>query len=120
MPIETSDLTQKAVLLGRTGRDMYGKVTTAAAKEIDVRWEVNEEQILESGNTVVATTANVVVNEEIEKGSILWLGLIIDFVTPYNDLHEVYLSRNIPDIKGRNFRRTLKLIRFTDKLPSLT
>ena len=120
MPIETENMTQKVVLLTKSGADMYGRATTAAAVEIFCRWEEVEETINESPDKVVSTTANIVVDRDIAKGSILWLGAIIDFVTPYTDLHEVYLTSKIPDLKGRNFRRVVKTIRFTDKLPSLT
>mgnify|MGYP003626751107 CR=1 FL=1 len=120
MPVETENLPQKAVLLTKSGADMYGKPTTAAAVEIDCRWENVTETVNESPDKVVSTIANIVVDRDIAKGSILWLGSIIDFVSPYTELHEVYLFSKIPDLKGRNFRRRVKTIRFTDKLPSLT
>ena len=118
--IETDCLTQEAVLLAKTGHDLYGKATVAAAVEIKVRWESKEEMVPTPDGSVVSLMATVVVDRAIEKGSVMWLGKLINFSSPYTNLHEVWASKSVPDIKGRVSRRVVQLIRFTDKLPATT
>lgn len=110
---------QKAVLWEASGKDDYGEVTVDAAAEITVRWaERRREGVDPQGNTI-AIDATAVVDREIAVGSIMWLGALVDLPTPLTDLNQVVNYNSIPDIKGREFYRTVSLIKYGNTLPVL-
>lgn len=116
---ETTSRHQKAVLWAANGVTDYGKIKVDAAAEIDVRWEEGLQEAVDPNGETIAIDAMVVVDQDVVVGSIMWLGEKDDLATPPVDLKQVVSFNKIPDIKGREFRRTIGLIRFSNKLPAL-
>lgn len=120
MAIETSDLRQKAVLWAATGFDDYGQVTVAAATEIKVRWVTGKKTDLGVQSDSVGFDSTAAVDRHIPDGSILRLGSLRDLPDVLTDLNQVIDSKTTPDIKGRNTRRTVSLMKFSDDLPTIS
>lgn len=116
-PIETWGRFQKAVLWRNGGYDNYGEVKVLDPVEIDVRWEDTHNETVDPNGNVVAKTAQVVVNQDIAIGSILWKGELADLPSPVTNLHQVIGKTETPDLKNRNIRRQLTLMRYKNSLP---
>lgn len=123
---ETMDLHQTAVLWTKEGTDDYGQpLRSATGEEISVRWETGRRQGLDGQGSVVAHDASVVVDRLVGIGSLMWLGTFDDLPgtgtpnlrTPDSDVMEVVDYYETPDIKNRNIRRVVKLIRHSDTIP---
>lgn len=118
--LEVSDLKQKAVLWANNGLDDYGQPKVSAPVEINVRWvwskELNETPT-ESGEVIVGEVA---VDRVIEAESILWLGTLASLPATKTDLCKVVGYRETPDVKGRNPRRSVTIVKFNDTLPAIT
>lgn len=119
MSQETTSRHQKAVLWAANGFDDYGEPKVDAAVEIDVRWEEKLQEAVDPNGNTVAVDAVAVVNQDIVVGSIMWLGKKDDLATPPVDLKQVMAFNKIPDVKGRVFRRTVDLVRYSNELPGL-
>ncbi len=119
MSLESTSRHQKAVLWAANGVDDYGEPKVDAAVEITVRWEEGLQEAVDPNGNTIAVDAVVVVDQAIVVGSIMWLGEKEDLATPPVDLKQVVSFNKIPDIKGRNFRRTVGLIRYSNELPAL-
>ncbi len=119
-PLETSCLNQDGVLWTASGSfDDAGEETVDAAIPIKIRHEIGKKKAVDSQGNVVAVDSVAVVDRTIAVGSILWPGNIDDIATPPVDLLEVMAYSEIPDVKGRNFRKTVGLVRHSDELPGL-
>jgi hypothetical protein len=118
--IEIGDRTQKAVLWAASGSfDQDGEPTLAAATEITVRWlESQDGTLVVDGNTI-QIDAKVIVDRDIPIDSVMWLGALEDIATPPVDLKRVAARKHTPDIKGRETRRVLTLVRHSNELPVL-
>lgn len=117
-PLETSDLHQKAVLWPFLNYDRFGQpVVSDDHEEIPVRWEWGHREMLDSKGNTIGVDAVVVVDRRITLGSNLWLGESQDvpagtsFTSERNELCQVIFYSEIPDIKGREVRRLVGLIR---------
>lgn len=110
---------QKAVLWTFAGYDGHGDVKVNAAAEIDVRWEERRRETLDANGNSIAIDATVVLGQEIAVGSILWLGALADVATPPVNLKQVVVYNSTPDVKAREFRRTVGLVKYSNELPTL-
>lgn len=119
MPLETSELNQRAVLWAASGTDNYGEHTVNAATEIAARWESGLAEAVGAQGAVIASSGTVVVDREIAVGSILWKGKLCDVPTPKTNLHQVIDYQETPDVKARNYRRVVTLARYSDELPGI-
>jgi hypothetical protein len=117
--IETDCRHQKAVYWAASGTDIEGEVTLAAAVELSVRWENTDTQVLDAQGNPVAISAVVVVDRDIPVGSIFWEGKQSALPSPVTDLLRVEEFKSIPDVKGRNSRKTVLLSKYSDTLPDL-
>lgn len=117
---ETSDLLQKATYWSATGNiDKNGKPTVTATEiQINVRWLLTKDEIIDSFGTVVGFDELAIVDRVIPIHSILWLGKLEDLPSPLVDLREVIDFKEIPDALNRVFKRTVKMIRFGNRLPT--
>ena len=116
----TSSRKQKAVLMEKTGVDRYGNPICSTGTEITVRWEERQEQIVEPNGEVIQMVALAIVNQDIPEGSVMWLGQLANFASPYTNLLQVFKSTSIPDLRrGTTFRRTVMLTRFKNQLPTI-
>ena len=122
---EVRDLFQRAVLWPFLGQfDEHGQhmVSLEAVDEIPVRWnDVHKEALDRDGNSV-AINAEVVVQQPVPIGSNLWLGRLIDLprpgLLPPSNVMVVISTTKTPDMKNRNQRQTLSLMRLKDQLSS--
>ncbi len=110
---------QKAILWTFAGYDGHGDVKVNAAVEIDVRWEERRRETLDADGNRITTDATVVVGQEIAVSSVMWLGALVDVTDPPVNLKQVVVYNSIPDDKGREFRRTVGLVKYSNELPTL-
>lgn len=118
--LESASRRQKATLWpAGTESTSAGQKKVAAAVEIDVRWEDKEEDALDEKGEVIRIDAAVIVNQNIEVGSLMWLGRKRDWSETVGNLREVVSFSKIPTLKGKRFRRVAGLKRFSDTLPPI-
>lgn len=121
MAQETKYLTEKAVLWVRTTFDEAGEPVVAEPIEIDVRWEADRREIIGPNDTPIAVTAVVMVDRNIPEGSMMWLGELADLPAEVTEgIQEVVAYSEVPDVKGREFQRTVMLAKYKGQLPTVT
>lgn len=120
MPLETTDCRQDAVLWAVNGADARGNPTVSAAIALKVRWEDETREAVDENGAPIATVATVVVDRVVNVGSILWKGKLANVPSPTVDLFRVVTRRDTPDLKNRNVRRVLGLMKWMDALPTIT
>src|SRR5688572_9870118 len=103
MPLETSDLHQKAVLWPFAGNDKHGQpVVSAEAVEIDVRWNQEKSEATDPNGNTVSLDATVAADRAIKIGSMLWLGCFADIPgtsgVPDEGIMQVRTYSNAADI----------------------
>lgn len=124
--LEEGDLHQRAVLWAAVGYDAYGRPKVDDPEEIDVRWEIGYREVMDENGHTIALDGEAVVTRRIKVGSLMWHGYLSDapdstnFVNEDNPLMVVRTYWEIPDIKGRNIRRSVGLQWYKDKLPATT
>lgn len=120
--LEVVDFIHYAVLWIITGRDRYVKPVLSSPVEIRCRWiSTKKERVDAQGNTITID-AQVYVGRDILIGSLMWLGRLADLgvgQVPSSDVMQVVGFPKTPDLKGRNYRRMVNLMRYTDTLPSV-
>lgn len=99
--------------------DGHGEVKINAKVEINVRWEERRREVLDANGNSIAIDATVVVGQEIAVGSVMWLGAVADVADPPVNLKQVIVYNSIPDDKGREFRQTVGLVKYSNELPTL-
>ena len=116
--IESQFRYQKAVLWFMLGFNENGKaivpMDATGAVELDVRWSGVETDGNAAQQSNISEPTTVVVDRPIAIGSFLRLGAIGDVPTPVNNLMRVTGYNSTPDIKCRNFFRTVTLVRHTN------
>ena len=111
---------QKAVYWKATGAySSEAEVLVKEAIELDVRWEQTTGETLVVDNNTVDVDAEILVDRIIPNGSILWLGALTDLIDPPTSLRQVVASTEIPDLKAREFFRSVIVIRYRDELPTI-
>jgi|TARA_R110002110_G_scaffold145775_7_gene335373 hypothetical protein len=112
---------QYAVYWAATGVDDYGEQTVSAPIELKVRWESEEQETTSADGQLVLTTEVVWVDRVISSGSILWFGKLIDLPSPLGGVDLLKVSAYIekPDTKGRNPEQTIRLVRYSQTLPTV-
>lgn len=122
-PIERVYIPQIAVVWDFAGRDNYGQEQVSSPREISVEWPQRFSESQGNQDTKESSPDEVVVDESIAIGSILWYGNYIDLPSGTADDPSplyVVVGRNVaPDIKGRNFRYTLTVSRYSNTLPTV-
>ena len=118
--LEVDCLNQFAVYVAATGVDDYGDKTGAAAIEIKVRWEKGLSEIVDSFGNTISIDATVVVDRVIAIGSTMWQGKLEDYPATSADLRKVVVYKEIPDTKGREFRRVVLLRKLSDEVLATT
>lgn len=122
--LEVGSLKQKAVLWAAAAPasreyDDYGERKVYPEVGINVRWEEGLTEQIDSTGQAIAVDAIVVVDQDIEVGSILWEGELGTQASIPINLKEVVSFSKVPDIKGRKFRRVCGLRKYSDELPTL-
>ena len=118
---ETMDLVHTAVYWEATGVDDYNNPTILSnvGIEIPCRWTEGLAETLDAKGNVIAADASVVVDRELAIGSVMWLGKLVDLPDPPTDLKYIKFRKATSDIKGRNTRRTVLLMKYSDTLPTV-
>lgn len=111
---EASNRLQYAVVWDTNGFGPDGEPTVGDPREIRVRWNWKETQATDGKGNQVSISATVVVDEEIEVGSRMWLGHLDEWygtgsATDDDSVMEVLVYGETPDVKARMYKRTLQL-----------
>ena len=121
-PLEEACRNQKAMLWAKDGIARDGSYTVSSTgTEIKVRWENQRTEALDPNGETIAVDAVVIVAQTIVVGSIMWLGAESDLpsgLVPISNIMQVVSFSSVPDVKGRQFRKRVGLVRFTDTLPT--
>lgn len=119
---------QKAVLWEKTGVDRYGETVRATPVELDVRWEEGSTDMLLPDGTKVKLEGVVVTNRAVPEGSLMWLAPNAA-LSPLEQWYGtgsagddsgvmmVHSKDTAPDLKGRNVRYELNMVKYRDTLP---
>ena len=126
-PLETAWRYQKAVLWpaltlrGRTLTDKNGqaRVNLTSPVTLAVRWEDDYRDVLDPQGNTVALSATVVVAQDVVIGSRMWQGELTDWLGTGSgddaaDVMIVVTKSVAKDVKGKNIRRELGLMRYGD------
>lgn len=117
---EVSSLPQKAVIWSYITDDDYGNIICAQPIEINCRWVGSiGEQLNPLTATIMDVSTTVVVDRAIAVKSLIWLGELANLLEPISNLNQVKNYNDTPDIKGRNFLKTVTVIRYRNSLPAL-
>lgn len=120
-PLETTELNQTAIIWeGQTGYDDYGERLTTTPVEIPVRWSSERSQGVDSHGNLIAFDATAVVNQDIARDSLMYLGTLEDWYSlgsagDETELMVVKVLNVIPDLKNRETFRSVGLVRFKDQ-----
>jgi hypothetical protein len=111
---ELTARTQDCVLWPFAGFDDHGRYQVGDPVDIIVRWQETQREIRKPDGVLVAIEATAYVDREIVPNSLMWLGtaatLPADGAYPDN-LKQVVTYEDVPDLKGRQHRRTVTLVR---------
>lgn len=125
-PIETAHRPQKALLWSVQGVNDRGNPTVDRGNptELDVWWATGRTEALDPQGNTVAIDAAVVVDRHVPVGSAMWLGSEAEWLGSgtgsageATEVMQVVTYNEAPDLKGRNYRRVVGLIRYGDSLP---
>jgi len=121
--VEVVDFIHYAVLWRRTGQDRFGKPVTSAPTQVRCRWiETRKEKTDAQGNTVTID-AQVYINTDIVVGSLMWKGRLTELLGTASPLSgnimQVINFTKTPDLKGRNHRSMVSVMRYMDTLPEI-
>jgi hypothetical protein len=120
-PIETDARFQKAVLWQMSGVDDYGEPRIDYTEELSVRWEDRRTQMPDPLGNMITVDATAVVDKRIEMESLVWKGEVdnlpgTSFTAELDELMVVVAYTEVPDVKGRFYRRTVGLKKYRDTL----
>lgn len=110
---------QDAVLWAIAGKDKFSAPKVSSPIALKVRWIDKQSESLDANNQVIRSDVTVKTNREIGVGSILWKGKLADVPSPAINLYQVIGSRTVPNVKNRETRYTVFLIRYSDTLPTV-
>lgn len=112
---------QIAVLWAVAGTDNYGNATVYSPVEVQVRWNENQQLQAESQSESEKDSGEVVVDRDIEVGSLMRLGTLADISgdSSPDGLCRVTSFRGTPDVKGRRSERIVSLSRYKGTLPTI-
>lgn len=124
MPQETAFLRQKAVLWTASGFDENGQPTVGATPtQVCCRWNRVRRQARDPKGNPITITAEVVVKQDVEPGSIMYEGSLEQYQAETSGqapLLEVVTFNHTPDLKNRAKYRQLSLMAYRGSLPSTT
>lgn len=118
---EVMDLIHKAIYWEPSGVDDDGNHTIVSSDgvEIPCRWVDTPSEVRDQKGNVIGIDGTAIVDRQLKVGGILWRGRIHDLPDPLTDLKYIWQTPTMPDIKGRNTRRKVLFMRFTDTLPTV-
>jgi hypothetical protein len=120
--IETDGREQKAVVWSANGQDRKGQKKVDQPEEINVRWQYRKSEAKASDSKKVSIDATVTTDRQYPLGSIFWLGEAAELPEDLGDIKDLFEAvsySNTPDVKGRDVRHELGLMRFKNTLPTV-
>jgi len=117
-------LPQKAVYWEAAGTfddDGEPEVSSAYANgdEIDVRWEVGQYRSVDSDGNVITLDVELVTENALVVGSIVWEGEKDDLPTSPADLYQVEEVGVVPSVRGRRTLYTARLMKRSNAFPTV-
>lgn len=120
--LEVVDFIHNAVLWEITGRDKFAQPILDNPIQIRCRWIDTKKEAVDAQGNTVAIDAQVYIAIDIPIGSMMWKGKLTELLgtdlIPPRDAMQVISFPKTPDLKGRNYRRMVSLMRFGNTLPS--
>jgi hypothetical protein len=122
---ETAALTDDAVLWSKAGHDATGEAKVSSPMQIECRWVWKKTQSTDATGNTVMLDATVVVDREIEDGSILWNGTLEEWEDVGSEetnpeLMEVKTYKETKDMRGRETYRELGCAFYRGRLPTIS
>lgn len=117
--LEVCDLRQDAVIWLQKGQDRHGLPVVGQPQEIKCRWLLNQTQSADPQSNTVQSSGTMIVSVELPPGTIVREGRVCDIPDPPDQLHTAVPLKSTPDLKNRNRRIEVTLMRYTDKLPTV-
>jgi len=118
--LETASRHQKATYWAAgTETTDDGRKKVLAATEITVRWNNKQSDAIAPEGELIRVDATVVVDRDVEIGSLMWLGEKADWSASVGGLNEVVTFSKVPNVKGTRYRRVVGLVRYSDSLPPI-
>ena len=111
--------TQSVVCWERAGTDEYGEPTVSDPISLTVRWERGLAQEIRPSSNPTAIDATLWVDRDLEIGSMVRIGSLLDLPGTADEILEVVEMQTIPDIKGRAYERVALCRRYRDMLPTV-
>lgn len=126
-PMEEEDRWQQATLWAKSAEsDRHGRPKVVSPVVLDVRWIKTRMVTRDAEGHPIELDVTVVLNRQVDPGSIFRLGTIDDWVgtgsgseEEDDELYETVTYRETVDIRGMDTRRTAGLKRYRDTLPEL-
>ena len=124
-PPEEAHRHQDALLWVKVGVDGYGQEIVSAPIELKVRWEFTRRDILDPDGNRVTVDAMVVTNRVISIGSTMWLGTLEEWQLGSgsggldDEVMQVVVYMQSPDVKNRSTRREVGLSKYRDTPPEI-
>lgn len=119
-PVETFERRQKAQYWAYSGVDGHGDPTVSAVATLTVRWEWGRREGMDALGNTIALDATVFVDREIPINSIMWRGTAAELAATTSPTYYIVTDyRETPDLKNRNFRREVTLMRHGNSLPTI-
>lgn len=101
---------------GKYNREGIVKVLAGAEKR--VRWEEGEFEMLDPNGERIRVDVVIAAAQDIELGSIMWKGQLVNFAVPAL-LFEVVTRSTADDLDGTRTRYEFGLKRYTNQLPEI-
>lgn len=119
---EIASLTDDAVLWSFAGHSPTGEPKVSTPIQIECRWMWKKTQATDATGNTVMLDATVIVDREIDDGSILWLGTLDQWEDSGSEesnpeLVEVKSYKEVKDIRGRESYRELGCSFYKGRLP---
>ena len=113
--------TSEVVYWPATSFNNYGEVTVGPAEDMEVRIEKTKTETLDPQGNTIGSDYLLNVPKDVAVGSLFWLdGNKESLPNPIPELFQVIDFDKVPNVKGRRFDRSVKLIRHSNKNPELT
>lgn len=122
---ETRHRKQYALLWTFSGVDRYGQTKVSAPVEVLVRWETGRADMLDMMGNKVNVDARLVVDQDIDIGSAMWLGTEAEWLSGTgsggedDEVMQVAVFNKAPNVKGNRYRREVGLVKYKDGPPEL-
>lgn len=117
--LETICLNQRAVLWPFDSYGPEGELRVGAAVEISVRWSVSIASGQGDTTDSFSKNSTLSVDRTIAVGGVIRLGRKKQLPDPPDDIYEITGYEEVPDIKGRNFHRSITVRKYAGSLPEV-